>query len=559
MTASYQYTSFIWPMLTGAGLGTLIGIYCCRHKNVPGAKGLAFIMLFMVVRLIANALGMTAADFSTKVFWFQIEEICLLPATVAGLAFAMEYAGLDAWLNRRTISLIAFPTLFFIPLCFTNDAHHLIWTRLWWEGNIRYVPGVLNYAMMGYGLVLSLVTLSILIGLFIRSPLQRWPIGLIFLNMLGSRILYFLNAAGLNPVRPFDPTDLATNFICAIYFVALFRFRLFDVVPVARNRAIEQMRDGMLVLDAENRIADLNRAAQALIGASGPKVIGRSAREVMGEHTDLLELVLQPAARHGEIWLDSSRCYQVNVTPLVSRANYGLGKLILLSDISERKRAQKQLQDQELKLSSLKEREWLARELHDGLGQLLAAADLQVKTASECHARGQTAGIGTCLKQLAEVIGEGKAHVGDYLFGVKKWSSSDRFFTSLRRYLVSYSQKNHVRTELVVPPEVENNPPGAVVETQLQRIIQEAMMNIRKHAGADSVRVVFSRNGALVETLIEDDGRGFETDMIGDGGGFGLRAMRGRAESLGAGFEVKSSPGNGTQVIVRVPWQEEDR
>lgn len=127
--------------------------------------------------------------------------------------------------------------------------------------------------------------------------------------MLGIRILYFLNVAGLNPVKPFDPVNLATNFICLFYFVALFRFRLFDVVPVARNRAIEQMRDGMLVLDAENRIADLNWAAQALIGAVKSKVIGLKALEGLSAHPDLLELALNPSATHGEIWWDTTRCF----------------------------------------------------------------------------------------------------------------------------------------------------------------------------------------------------------------------------------------------------------
>jgi PAS domain S-box-containing protein len=401
MTAAYQYTPYIWPMLTGAGLGVVIGIYSWRHRQVPGAKGLTFIMFFMVVRLMASVVSMTAVDVPTKIFWFKIEEICLLPAAVAGLAFALEYAGLDAWLNARTIALTAFPTLFFIPLAFTNDAHHLVWAQLWLEGNIRYIPGVLNYATMGYGILLSLVNLSILIGLFIRSPLQRWPVGLIFLNMLGSRVLYFLNAAGLNPVGPFDPTDLATNFICLIYFVALFRFRLFDVVPVARNRAMEQMRDGLLVLDAENRIADLNGAAQALFGANRSEVIGRKTSELLGAYPDLHELVLSPTATHREVWVDTARCYQVHISPLRSRGDYPLGKLILLSDISERKRAQKQLQDHQLRLASLKEREWLARELHDGLGQVPAAADLQVRTAGEYLTRGQASGVAVCLKQLA--------------------------------------------------------------------------------------------------------------------------------------------------------------
>ena len=542
-------------MLPAAVFAVVIAIYSWRHKHVPGAKGLIFIMVFMVIRLIASVLGMASDDFSSKLFWFQIEEICLLPAAVAGLAFCLEYAGLDAWLNIRAIGLIAFPTLFFIPLCFTNESHQLIWADIWWEGSVRYIPGILNVAMMGYGALLSLVAFSILIWLFIRSPLQRWPVGLIFLNMLGIRILYFLNVVGFNPVRPFDPVNLATNFTCLIYFVALFGFRFFDVVPVARNRAMEQMRDGMLVFDAENRIADLNRAALSLLGAPKPKLIGRKASEVLSDQPNFLNLILKPAAVHGEIWWGPNRCYQIHISPLSSRSNFVLGKLVLLSDITERKRTQKQLQDQQLKLTSVKEREWLARELHDGLGQVLAAADLQVKTADEYHTRGQAAGVTICLKQLSEVIGEGKMYVGDYLFGVKKWSKNDSFFNALRQYLIDYRKKTKVRTELVVPTEVENHLPGAVVETQLQRIIQEVLGNVGKHAGAGSARVVFSRSGSQMIILIEDDGMGFEPTEIGNHDGFGLRAMRERAESLGAGFEVISSPGQGTQLIVRMPWE----
>jgi len=74
-----------------------------------------------------------------------------------------------------------------------------------------------------------------------------------------------------------------------------------------------------------------------------------------------------------------------------------LGKLILLYDISEEKRTQEQLQDHQRKFASLEEREWLARELHDGVGQALAAAHLQVTTATELLVRGQVAGTKASL------------------------------------------------------------------------------------------------------------------------------------------------------------------
>ncbi len=556
MISSYRYTPYIWPMVTAIGLTTAVGIYSWRHRSVPGAAGFSFISFFWVLKLMASTLGLTAGELPTKLFWFQIEGLFLLPAQVAALAFALGYAGLDTWLNRRTLTLLAIPALLFIPLSFTDYyTQHLISANVWLDTRIRSTPGVFGYVFLGYGLLLDVATLSVLIWLFVRSPLHRWPVSLIFLNIFIAHTLFFLVVAGVNPVEPLDPLDLAVNFMCPVYFVVLFHFRLFEVVPVARNRVIEQMRDGMLVLDAQTRIADLNGAAQELLGVARSKAIGREITQVLGAYPNLVELVYNPTAVQDEVWLDAARCYRVHISPLANRRGFDLGKLIFFYDISSEKRTQKQLQDHQRKLASLEEREWLARELHDGVGQALAAAHLQVKSASELLARGQVAGVKSSLDQLIEVIREGKAHVGDYLFGVKTWPSRDQFFTGLRQYVANYGQNAGVRTELVIPPEIERNSLGEVIETQLQRIIQEALTNIRKHAKALSARVVFALDGGQVEIMIEDDGQGLDPAALNDKQGFGLRAMKGRAEAVGARFEIKSSPGKGTKVIVWVPWR----
>ncbi len=558
MSWTYEYTPYIWPMVTFIAFTAAVGIYSWRHRGVPGAAGLAFMMFFWSLKLMATTLGLTARELPTKLFWFEIERFFLLPTTAAGLAFALKYAGLDTWLNRRTLTLLAVPALLLIPLTFTNNAHHLIWTHMWFDGRIRFHPGALVYPLWGYGLLLGGATISIFIWLFIRSPLHRWPIGLILFNMFTSRTLFYLTEAGLNPVKSLDLVDMAVIFICPVYFVALFHFRMFEVVPVARNRVIEQMRDGMLVLDAQTRIADLNGAAQELLGVTRSEVIGREITQVLEGYPNLVKSILGPTTTHDDVWLSDALCYQVHISPLANQRGFELGKLILLYDISQEKQKQKQLQDHQRKLAGLEEREWLARELHDGVGQALAAAHLQVETASELLTRGEVAETKASLDQLAAVIREGKAHVGDYLFGVKTWSSGDRFFMGLRQYVKNYSRNGGVRADLVIPSEIERNPFGEAIETQLHRIIQEALTNIRKHAHARSARVTFARDGGNLKITVEDDGQGFDAAVLDNSHGFGLRSMKGRAEAVGAHLEVKSMPGNGTQVIVRVPWKREE-
>jgi len=317
------------------------------------------------------------------------------------------------------------------------------------------------------------------------------------------------------------------------------------------------MRDGMLVIDAQEHIADLNGAAQELLGVKS-KVIGCEAAQVLPAHPGLLELIHKPAPAQDEIWLDDAHCYRIHISPLATRRGFGLGKLILFYDMSEEKEAQKQLQDHQRTVAMLQERELLARELHDGIGQALAAANLQVKSASELLARGETASVESCLLRLAEVTQEGKESVREYLLGVKtRFSAEQNLVSALRQYLKQYSQNCGIRTELLAPPELEERRLNFAVEAQLQPIIQEALTNVRKHAGASSARVIFAPYDRQVRVTIEDDGHGFDPGGTSEKQGFGLRSMRGRAEAVGGRLEVNSAPGKGTRVIVWMPWQKE--
>lgn len=545
-------------MVIGAALALAIAIYSWQHRIVPGARALAVMGLIWIPKSIASALGLAAVDFTAKIFWFQIESACLPLGAVASVLFALGYAGLEKWLNRSWFALIISSGLLPIPLILTNHVHHLFWTHLWVDGKIHFHSGVLDYVMMGYGIVLSTLTLSIFVGLYIRSPLHHWPVGLILINMVVFRLLIFLDASGLDPISPLNAADLMAIFTWLIYYLALFHFRLLDIVPVARNSAIEQMADGMLVLDNRSRIADLNRMAENLIGVARSKVIGRECQAVLSGHPELLKFLASPAATNNEIWLGENRCFRVHISPLANNRGFGLGKMLLLYNISEEKLAQKKLQEHQLMLASLVEREWLAQELHDGSGQILAAVHLQVKTAMEFLARGQVTEAKTCLDRIAEITQGGKACIRDYLLGIKTWSSSDLLFAGLRRYLFSFSQSTGIRTELTISHEMEEARMGDVFKTQLQRIIQEALANIRKHAKARLARVIVSRVNGFMEIKIEDDGGGFDPAQLGGDQSFGLRAMSGRAAAAGANFQIKSSPGAGTQVLIQVPWQKEE-
>ena len=178
MTWRYEYTPYIWPMLGMAALSVLLALYSWRHRSVPGARPFSLLAAFAALGAVCAALELGAVDIPTKIIWVKAQAIWILPTVTAGFWFALEYANLDRWLNRRALALLAIPPLLMLLLVVTNDAHHWMWTGFEWEGDVRPVLGAVNWFFIGYGLVLAFANSLVFLWLFIRSPLHRWAAGL---------------------------------------------------------------------------------------------------------------------------------------------------------------------------------------------------------------------------------------------------------------------------------------------------------------------------------------------------------------------------------------------
>ena len=129
------------------------------------------------------------------------------------------------------------------------------------------------------------------------------------------------------------------------------------------------------------------------------------------------------------------------------------------------------------------------------------------------------------------------------------------FFAALGRYLDGFCQNYGVQTELVVAPGLEEGAFGPEAQSQLFRIVQEALTNARRHGGARSVAVRLEAGDGLARVVVQDDGTGFDPAGLAlvDDERFGLQFMRERAEELGGRVEVGSGPGRGTRVLVEIP------
>lgn len=203
------------------------------------------------------------------------------------------------------------------------------------------------------------------------------------------------------------------------------------------------------------------------------------------------------------------------------------------------------------------ERARIAREMHDSVAQVLGYVNTKAQATEEFLRGGQPDRALVQLGQLGEAARQAYADVREDILNLRaNIAPRAGFSASLRRYLEQWQEQSGValRCELDgVEALLGQLPPNA--DLQLLRIIQEALSNVRKHAGATEASVQFRREeGALVVT-VEDNGVGFTPDARGQASSprFGLLGMRERSDAIGAPITIESAPGAGARVTVTVP------
>ncbi len=209
--------------------------------------------------------------------------------------------------------------------------------------------------------------------------------------------------------------------------------------------------------------------------------------------------------------------------------------------------------------SIIEERERIARELHDGLAQLLGYVNTKV-LAVRLHLKNADLDAADLqLSQLEEASRELYKETREAIYDLRiAGDAANGLIETLETYTERFSSMSNLPVSLDIGPEVADVWLPLEKELHLLRIIQEALTNCRKHALADTAWVTLRLENGSLRLVIEDNGRGFspsQTD-IDQGSYFGLSIMRERSEEIGADFMLMAVPGEGTRVSVRLPLSE---
>jgi signal transduction histidine kinase len=417
----------------------------------------------------------------------------------------------------------------------------------------------LYWVFHSYVYLLGLVNFAALIRLAIRSPSHRLPVAIIVSGQIFARVGYTIDKLDTGLIGPGESFLLTTGLVAVAYGLAFFCFHAIDPVAAARTAALQQMREGFFVLDLQGRISDVNPIGAAMLGIPEIGLRQKLLREVMPLNADILEKLEYKETGQTDITLekgDSVRQYRLNWTALSGRNGEVIGQLILLHDVTEQRRAQSRILEQQTVVATLQERERLARELHDGIGQTLGYVGVQAQSAQKWLHDGNHEKAGSLLGRLVEVAKDAHADVRESILSLKTGSGPQwSFMPALKEYMDRFQANYGICTELALASGIDENTFDPAAGVQLLRAIQEALTNARKHSGANNLRICIERNGSMAQISITDDGHGFDNSRLErlEDGHFGLIFMRERMAQIGGSLKIESVPGGGTLLRLDAP------
>ena len=328
-----------------------------------------------------------------------------------------------------------------------------------------------------------------------------------------------------------------------------------------------QAMDGILLLDAEGNIVDVNSSFARMHGYTIDALLRMNLRELDTPETLALapEKIRQVLA--GEtLGFEVEHYHQDgHILPLdvaASAMDIG-GEMYVLAfhrDITERRRAEQELKRSQQQLRGLSkaanealeaERRRTARELHDELGQSLTALKMDLESLRHDLPPGQPE-LGERALAMHALLDGTIAATRRIAADLRPLMLDDLGLAAALDWLThNYSKHTGIATDLVIDDSVAQVPEP--IASALYRITQESLTNVAKYAQATTAEVRLERDGDWVQLAVRDNGRGIEAADQDKRGTFGLLGIRERVSLLGGEVSIAGEPGRGSEVRARIP------
>ena len=318
-----------------------------RRRGAPGSYSFVALMLIVAELQFFYALELASDDRATIMTWSKFQYIGLATIGVGWMIFAVYFTHHDHWLTReRLLALLIIPAIT-ITFAWTNEWHQLIWETVRLDTSGAFPVFDADYGPWFWvNVIFSYVMMLIGSALMLQMARNSWRLYrnqsiAILASALVPWITNFLDVSGLSPFPGFNPMPVGFTIGGVCLSWAMRYFSVFEIVPIAYDRVIESMSDGVLVLDMEDRILTLNPTMSRYLQVKPDEVVGKKVSEALRLPQEFARFqnVLEA---HDELEFNDLHI-DLSISPLHDRRSQLKGRLIVFRDVTLRKQAEAEL------------------------------------------------------------------------------------------------------------------------------------------------------------------------------------------------------------------------
>jgi PAS domain S-box-containing protein len=579
------------PFLTLLYLGCgvlMIGMAAIiwSRRPAPGYFPLTIFLILSGFWIMCSGFEGAADNFTAQDLWAKSSYAGLVSSGVAWLCFTLEYGG-SKWVRRPlNVAMVCLIPVAVIVFTLVYDFPGSIWDDIslnFSSAATINLPRMVYLVSSFYQYFLYLFGIIVLALLYRRKPRRYWPqITLILIGTTIPLIGTFIEIGWILPFSKIDITPFYLLFGTVVYCVAFVRFRFLDILPVAYKTLITNIPDGIVVVDLEGIIQEINPAAASMLGQIHLSSINQRLSAVWPKLDQLTRD--STTGRHSEIIAGDSdfpKHLDVSSVLLLNDRQQPVGKLIVLRDISELKAVQLSLQQlfsRERDLNRSLEEEMQKRtqysraivhELRNPLTSIIACTDLLEDQAKEELQRTLIRNIHRSTVNLEQRVNE-LFELARGEIGLIKIEPARMDMARLVRDIVAEMSPVADSKGIILRSELSAvELPVIADKSRLHQVLTNLIGNSLKFtpAGEIVIRTVLEKDHLKVQ--VADNGRGIDPEQMQDlfdpyrrktqegqgtsGLGIGLALCKIFVELHQGKIWAESTPGQGTIISFTLP------
>ena len=346
--------SYTLSLIIATLISIAVAVFSWKRRTSVAAKPLSLMMACVAVWLLGQTMQDISYSISIKLFWYYAKFLGIIFLPQAWLVFSLQYAKHHKFVTFKFMLLTSIIPFLSLLSVITNNFFFTF------QSNIILTPGSAIQTVIPdnefwfwihtyYSYFLILIGILVLLDGFFRLPsIYRKQAGIILTSALLPTLFNIATVFRLVKFPYSDITPFALLVTGLLYFWALFRYKLLDLVPVARHALIESMSDMIFVLDNQNRLADINPAAIKYLGGTASQVIGKMASDIFSVWSDMVSRFKDINYLNEKIILMNhgvEQSFNLNTTPILNQKKEITGRLYVLRDITLLENAMKELKD----------------------------------------------------------------------------------------------------------------------------------------------------------------------------------------------------------------------